>query len=287
MNFQQLRFVIALSDTGSFTKAADLCCVSQPALSNGVSQLEDELGAKLFKRTTRSVTQTEFGDVLIDEMRKITKARGQLFSRAADFLTRDLKTIRIGLSPLISSEFVEAMMARIELADDSLTVILSEMNRADIQPGLESGTIDFGLGPKPVANDSFATSTIYSEPLLYISDTMSGDPVEPITLSQMSGQQILLVQDGCGLSATVRDLFRDNQLKMEEYEGRALGYHILEKWARLGIGVTLVPASKVSDVTYARRLDDSLGTSVTITYEASWNKTHEAQANFQTVIKCL
>lgn len=287
MNFQQLRFVIAVSDTGSFTKAADQCCVSQPALSNAISQLEDELGGKLFKRTTRSVTQTEFGDLLIDGMRTLINARGQLFTTAADFLTRDQKTIRIGISPLISSEYVVALMARIKQVDDEFTVVLSEMNRADIQPGLESGTIDFGLGPRPVTNRDCGSSVIYSEPLLYLSDCKNTDAAAPLMLSEIHGKQMLLVQDDCGLSTTVRNLFRDNQLTLNEYEGRALGYHILEKWARLGIGVTLVPASKVTDVTYARRIDDNSGSSVTLTFEASWNRTQEINPTFQSVISCL
>ena len=69
MNFQQLRFVISVVDTGSFTRAADLCCVTQPALSNAINQLEDELGAKLLDRTTRSVSVTDFGALLIGRRR--------------------------------------------------------------------------------------------------------------------------------------------------------------------------------------------------------------------------
>ena len=54
MNFRQLLgYVRALAETKSFVRAAEQCGVTQPTLSNGVAQLEDELGQKMFNRTTR------------------------------------------------------------------------------------------------------------------------------------------------------------------------------------------------------------------------------------------
>ncbi|MCZ6854286.1 MAG: LysR family transcriptional regulator, partial [Gammaproteobacteria bacterium] len=62
MNFAQLRFVKATSEFKSFTKAAQFCHVTQPTLSNGVSKLEEDLGEKIFARTTRIVGLTPFGE---------------------------------------------------------------------------------------------------------------------------------------------------------------------------------------------------------------------------------
>ena len=61
MNLIQLRFVTALASKRSFTAAASGCSVTQPTLSNGLGQLEDDLGAPLFVRTTRKVELTPFG----------------------------------------------------------------------------------------------------------------------------------------------------------------------------------------------------------------------------------
>ncbi|WP_299869750.1 LysR family transcriptional regulator [uncultured Roseobacter sp.] len=69
MNFRHLRLAISVAETGSFTRAADICCVTQPALSNAINQLEEELGARLFDRTTRSVTMTGFGELMLEKMR--------------------------------------------------------------------------------------------------------------------------------------------------------------------------------------------------------------------------
>ena len=55
MEFHQLRYVCAIADTGSFSRAAERCQVAQPSLSQQVLKLEEELGTKLFDRLGRSV----------------------------------------------------------------------------------------------------------------------------------------------------------------------------------------------------------------------------------------
>lgn len=287
MNFQQLRFVIAIADTGSFTRAADLCCVTQPALSNAVSQLEQELGGRLFERTTRSISITSFGDALLDQIRAIVDARVRLLTQAADHLARDDKTVRVGLSPLISSEFVSKLLNRSERLDPDLNIIVTEMNKADIGPALQGGAIDYGLCPAPLVDMDLSSVTIYREPLLLVSDQINTPTAEPVKLPNLADQTLLLVQDNCGLSDAVRILFRDNNVPLEEYEGRALGYHVLEKWARMGIGVTMLPASKVSEVSAAQPISLTNGSPAIIAFNAYWLRGQESRPSYATMAACL
>lgn len=287
MNFQQLRFVVAVAEMRSFTSAADLCCVTQPALSNAIAQLEDELGSKLFDRTTRSVSLTGFGESMIGEIRAVVDAKTQLLVRSAEYLARDDNQVHIGISPLISDDYVAAVLARIAMSDGSLNVVISEMNKASIQPALEAGEIGFGLGPDPWDSATLTSVPIYSEPLLYVSRTENGLAVEPVNLDILTGKQILMVGDDCGLSVAVRSLIRDNQIPMSEYAGKAVGYGVLEKWARLGIGIALLPSSKVIDLSHACRLNDRSGATVSIGFRACWKQSLEQKPSFSTVMKAL
>ncbi|OBK41753.1 LysR family transcriptional regulator [Mycobacterium sp. 1245111.1] len=71
MNLQQLRYAVALADAQSFTKAAVNEYVVQSALSQQLRKLEDELGVALFERTTRKVSPTPAGEVLLPLMRQV------------------------------------------------------------------------------------------------------------------------------------------------------------------------------------------------------------------------
>lgn len=287
MNFQQLRFVVAVADTQSFTSAADLCCVTQPALSNAIAQLEEELGGKLFERTTRAVALSTFGEKVIDEIRSLIDAKSRLLVNSADFIARNDRTMKIGMSPLINDAYVEAILTRIATIDSSLKLVISEMNKNSIRPALESGEINFGLGPEPWDHNHLISQRVYSEPLLYISNDPVVQGTMPTTLDALSDKEILLVGDDCGLAPTIRNLFKDNQVSLTEYGGKALGYNVLEKWAQLGIGIALLPASKIVDVSKARRLNDASGSIVSIDFHVCWKPSLEQRPTFSVVMKAL
>jgi DNA-binding transcriptional LysR family regulator len=71
LQLKQLEYVIALAETSSFTSAARRCDVTQSVLSYQIARLEEELGARLFERTTRSVRITEKGLMLLARARMI------------------------------------------------------------------------------------------------------------------------------------------------------------------------------------------------------------------------
>lgn len=288
MNFQQLRFVVAVADTRSFTSAADQCCVTQPALSNAIAQLEEELGAKLFERTTRTVKLSPFGEKIIEEMRSLINAKSQLLANASQIVAQDDHTVRIGVSPLISDTYVETILTRLAAADERIKPVISEMNKNSIAPALEVGEINFGLGPEPWDHNHLTAQHIYSEPLLYLSrDHGLDEPIEQMTLEALAGKDVLLVGDDCGLAPTVRKLFKDSKIPLTEYEGKALSYGVLEKWAQLGIGVALLPASKIADVSRARRICDASGSTVSINFHVCWKPSQEQKPGFQSIMNVL
>jgi len=71
MNLRQLRYLVALAEEGNFTRAAASVHVAQPALSQQIRRLEDELGLALVERTTRRVALTEAGGLLVVRARRI------------------------------------------------------------------------------------------------------------------------------------------------------------------------------------------------------------------------
>jgi DNA-binding transcriptional LysR family regulator len=73
LQLKQLEYVIALAETASFTSAARRCDVTQSVLSYQIARLEQELGTRLFERTTRSVRITERGLILLARARMITE----------------------------------------------------------------------------------------------------------------------------------------------------------------------------------------------------------------------
>ena len=177
------------------------------------------------------------------------------------------------------------MLSRAKQYD--LELVLTEMNKADIGPALQSGTIDFGLCPSPQDNTNLQSAQIYSEPLFVVSDQRNDTTSKGSTVEDIAERKILLVPDDCGLADSVRFLFQNRNLEMDAYEGRALAYHVLENWAHLGIGVTLLPASQVTKPEFASPLKSVTDTIVSIQFEAHWMASQENRKSHGAILSTL
>src|SRR5579871_1407795 len=138
MNLNQLRFVSALASSGSFTAAASACAVTQPTLSNAIAQLEEELGQKLFTRTTRKVSLTAFGAHVLPDIERVLAAQHALIRGAEAFLVPGKRLIRIGTSPLLNVRFLNLLIEPFRTKSPEVELVFREMNMADLSRMLDT-----------------------------------------------------------------------------------------------------------------------------------------------------
>jgi DNA-binding transcriptional LysR family regulator len=291
MNLSQLRFANALAATGSFTTAAAECFVTQPTLSNGIAQLESELGERLFVRTTRKVALTPFGVHLLPCIADVLSAQATLTLRARAFLKPEKRLIRIGTSPLISPHLLGLMIEPFKRQNRDVDIVLREMNIADLYRMLGDGQLDFVFGVANVHRGPWATTHLYREALLFIPRGLewSGTPgARSVTLKDIDEETYVMVPDACGLARATRALFRSHRRRLHEYSGEAMSYQVLEQWAGLGIGAAILPKSKVSvRAKSAMPIIDKAGQEATLSFEASWTRGPEAAGSLQAFAKHL
>ncbi|MFT5962260.1 MAG: DNA-binding transcriptional LysR family regulator, partial [Burkholderiaceae bacterium] len=285
MNLNQLRFASAVASTGAFTAAAAHCCVTQPTLSNGIAQLESELGARIFVRTTRRVALTPFGELLIPYINEVLKAQTSLVQQSQAFLKPDKRLVRIGTSPLISANLLRIMIEPFQLRNSDAEVVLREMNMADLYRMLEEGLLDFVFGVANLHKGTWISALLYSEPLIFIprgAVRPVGLRTAAVQLKDIAAETYVMVPDACGLSRATRALFRSQRRKLQEYSGEAMSYQVLEEWAALGIGAAILPKSKVtaSDSPSFPIVGKS-GEEVSISFEACWSRAGVQSAHLQ------
>ena len=278
MNLSQLRFAKAVASSGSFTSAAATCFVTQPTLSNGIAELESELGQRLFSRTTRKVALTEFGEHMLPAISEVLAAQEALVLRAKAYLHPQKRLIRIGTSPLISPTFLRAIVEPFQQQNPNVDLIFREMNLDDLYKMLEGGMLDFVFGAVGISATSRARklerAALYREPLFFIprrSEWHGPTRKNTVRFEDISEETFVMVPDSCGLAQATRALFRSHRRKIHEYSGQALSYQVLEQWANLGIGAAVLPKSKVTpkaDLTLA--IIDKAGHPVAVEFEAVW-----------------
>lgn len=252
MNLQQLRYAKAVAECGSFVRAASLCAVTQPTLSNGVAQLEDELGHLLFSRTTRSVRLTEAGALLLPNIVDILSAQATLVAHARMLANPQRRLIRVGVSPVIGVKFMDVVLESFRSANRDMEIVFRELNLAEMLALLAADQLDFVFGPVDATPPSelrgLASVAFYEEPLMFVASSKTEAAyrgAKSVTLKDIAREMFVTVPDTCGLTRTTRALFRRNRLKLAEYGGQAMSYSVLQEWAELGIGSAILPRSKL------------------------------------------
>lgn len=110
VELQQLRYVVAVAELGNFTRAAERCFVVQSALSHQIAKLEQELGARLFHRTSRSVALTPAGAALLPAARECLmaaeRARAEVAAETGEIRGR----LAVGMIPTATAIDVPAAL---------------------------------------------------------------------------------------------------------------------------------------------------------------------------------
>ena len=150
MELHQLRYVCAVAETGSFSRAAERCQIAQPSLSQQVLKLEEELGAKLFDRLGRGIRLTESGRAFLPHARAILDqvdvARASVASNSADVrgsvTLGAIPTVAPYLIPRYTAAFTKRFPdARLRIVEETTPVLIE---------GLRDLSIDFALLALPL-----------------------------------------------------------------------------------------------------------------------------------------
>jgi LysR family transcriptional regulator, hydrogen peroxide-inducible genes activator len=275
MNLQQLRYARTLAECGSFVQAAHQCAVTQPTLSNGIAQLESDLGQQLFARTTRTVRLTQAGEHLLPDIADILNAQAALMARARALSHPERRLIRIGVSPVVGVKFVDLVIEPFRLANRNVDVIFRELNLAEMLTHLEGGQLDFVFGPADATSArqlGFDGAAFHEEPLVFVpsSSTKARYPAKTVTLRDIARETFVMVPDACGLTQTTRAAFRRKRLKLNEYSGQAMSYRVLQEWAELSIGSAILPRSRLTPGKGPEIIIVDGGSALQIRYRGLW-----------------
>ena len=155
MNLSQLKYVKAVAETGSFSRASEKCFVTQPSLSNAVAQLEDEFGGRFFFRTTHSVSMTPFGERMMPYVTAVLDAQAELEKTAKSLAQPEQKLARIGFCPLVDLKLISTVIEPFKSANRDVEVVLKECFVDDLRERLELNKIDLLLVPQGTESSLF------------------------------------------------------------------------------------------------------------------------------------
>ncbi len=163
MDLRQLRYFAAIAEEQSFTKAARKLHISQPPLSQQLSNLEDDLGVRLFIRTSRSVQLSEAGSVLLPHVHavldRLDEARLQV-QRMAQGLEGH---VTLGLTGSHFLGTLPQFIRKFRQERPRVDVALKEMPPSDQLTGMLDRRVDLSLSRGTPADPAFAADLLWRD----------------------------------------------------------------------------------------------------------------------------
>lgn len=151
MELQQLRYVIAVAETNSFTRAAERCLVVQSALSHQIARLERELGARLFDRTSRRVSLTPAGSAFLPAARQCLDAAERAAAEVAAAVGEVRGRLAVGLIPTVTAVDIPRALRDFRERYPRVRIGLRVGASDELAEQVRDGTLDLAFLGLPVS----------------------------------------------------------------------------------------------------------------------------------------
>ena len=145
MEMQQVRYFVALAETLNFTRAAERCNVSQPALTRAIQQLEHELGGPLFHRERNNTHLSELGKLMRPHLESVDASTRAAKEAAQSVRKLENTTLTIGTMCTISPWLVSALMVRFQIDHPDVDLVVSDADASLTIAALEKGELELAI----------------------------------------------------------------------------------------------------------------------------------------------
>ncbi|HBB55898.1 MAG TPA: hypothetical protein DCZ49_06900 [Hyphomonadaceae bacterium] len=250
MEMQQIRYFLALARTLNFTRAAEECHISQPALTRSISALEAELGGDLIRRERALSHLTELGERMLPILQRCYDSAAAAKELAKALGTGALAPLTLGLTRTTDETFLLPALGEIARALPGLAVTIKRGSSEDLLNWLREGTCDLAIGSGLESEwsrlDSWTVDRDIHCLVLPVEDPRAG--AASIAVDDLQNEKIVAI-DGCAAAAelcrTLEGEIGPGKAHMVADGREALGF------IRNGLGLGFLPQHLVRGEAFA------------------------------------
>lgn len=246
MELHQLRYLVAVAEHRSFSRAAERVRVAQPALSQQIQKLEAEMGQPLFDRLVRNVQPTEAGRRLLTIARKILTDVADARRCVDECRDGMAGVVRLGLIPTIAPYVLLEVLSRCGEAYPRLQIEIAEDVTANLARALEDGEIDLAIVSTCRSDTGIQRELWTREPLLAaLPEKHPLAKRKRVTWDNLRDETFLMLHETHCLSQQIERLCRQHRMKSRSTLPTMQLSTIMAMIAA-GQGVSLIPLMAVA-----------------------------------------
>lgn len=249
MDFRQYQYVLKVAELKSMTRAANELFITQPSLSHYIAKIEEELGARLFNRSTTPISLTPAGEAYVETAGMILSLNDKLKKNVRDIVQEKKGLITIGISHARASFFLPYVLPEFKEAYPGIEVRTVETKSTVIEEQVLKGSCDFGVIPLPVSDGRLEAEVVCREELVLV----AGEPLDGakqegaryyMELSGLKSRYFVLLKKGHGIRTAIDVLFVEAGIH-PPYIFETTSNETAYRLATTGMGLTIVPESTI------------------------------------------
>lgn len=244
MTLQQLEYLIAVDTYKRFSKAAEMCFVTQPSLSTMIQKLEDELGVKIFDRSKLPIAPTEIGSEIIAQARLILNESAHLKQMVKDRMETLSGELRLGIIPTVAPYLLPLFLKEFSEAYSGLKLSITEMTTENIINQLKKGILDVGIMATPTKDPQlFEDPVFYEEFVAYAPNENTMLKKRFLLAEDIDANRLMLLQEGHCMRAQVINLcaLQKTQSSLSNITYEAGSLETLKRLVETHSGITILP----------------------------------------------
>ncbi|ANM31754.1 hypothetical protein ABI59_22630 [Acidobacteria bacterium Mor1] len=239
MELHQLRYFVAVAETGGFVRAAKRCHVAQPSLSQQIRKLEDELGMPLFDRVPSGAVLTEAGRALLPRARRILYEVRDVSSELRRDLDAGRGPLSVGAIPTMAPYLLPPVLSRFVRANPDCELTVREDLTERLIEAVVEHELDLAIMSTPVEHPALSVEVIGRESLIAVAPKDYPWPAKP-SLDDLRDQPTVVLHEIHCLGKQVEDFCSANSVT-RRIVCRSTQLPTVLALVGLGLGLSIVP----------------------------------------------
>jgi len=240
LTLKDLTYIAAVAEHLSFSRAAEACSVSQPALSKQIKSVEKTLGTPLFERSKRHVLLTEAGNKLIPQIRKIL-SEAEILSQLTLTDQKPLSGLfRLGAIASSCPYLLPYFVGALSESYPDLKLIIKEGLTDPLIEDLKQGNLDAVIAATTFEADGLHAIPLFFEPFVLAFNPHHARYSAKVSVSNIDTTQLLLLEDGHCLKDQTLDIcaIQESNSLMSF---KATSLETLLQMTAGGLGISVIP----------------------------------------------
>jgi DNA-binding transcriptional LysR family regulator len=240
LDLRALRAFTSVAEHGSLTRASAALEVAQSALSRRISALEEALGGRLFHRTGRGATPTDFALALLPRARAMLADNDALCAEALGEQTNPAGVVTLGLVPAVARPLVSALVVRLQKEYPRIRLCALEAYSGQVEEWLTTGRIDIGIFNRYGRAKVRGAELFAESPLVVVAAWRPGAVPTEWPFRALAELPLVLAPRPNSLTATLADLAVRHKIKLDVVLEAGSSALVRDAVVRAGLA-TLVP----------------------------------------------